>query len=274
MVPVPVPESATASRPAPVGNDHGAAHPDQAGSGPVIRLTIPSLPSFGDVLRQARVFPIPVHATMGPRRLAIAAFAAVVLAIGLSPVGGTIATFVASLINPESAFQSGTVRLASDGAGSSAFSLPALLPGESVERVITVSQSGSLDARLDLAILPDAGSSNSPLVTDPTTGIRPCPPRHRPGRALPAFLPPRVRYPVPNRSIGVPSFPGGSPGMAHPPRPRCQSRSPTGYDPAMRRHSASVRHFPNSLGWVIVLTTRPRHRVETGRSRSNGVPPA
>ncbi|NCV01235.1 MAG: hypothetical protein EBV53_08620, partial [Proteobacteria bacterium] len=88
------------------------------------------------------------------------------------PVGGTIATFVASLINPESAFQSGTVRLGSDGAGSSAFSLPALLPGESVERVITVSQSGSLDARLDLAILPDAGSSNSPLVTDPTTGIQ------------------------------------------------------------------------------------------------------
>jgi|GEM_PF-3185667 len=172
LVPVPVPESATASRPAPVGNDHGAGHLDQAGSGPVIRLTIPSLPSFGDVLRQARVFPIPVHATMGPRRLAIAAFAAVVLAIGLSPVGGTIATFVASLINPESTFQSGTVRLASDGAGSSAFSLPALLPGESVERVITVSQSGSLDARLDLAILPDAGSSNSPLVTDPTTGIQ------------------------------------------------------------------------------------------------------
>ena len=172
LVPVPVPESATASRPAPVGNDHGAGHLDQAGSGPVIRLTIPSLPSFGEVLRQARVFPIPVHATMGPRRLAIAAFAAVVLAIGLSPVGGTIATFVASLINPESAFQSGTVRLGSDGAGSSAFSLPALLPGESVERVITVSQSGSLDARLDLAILPDAGSSNSPLVTDPTTGIQ------------------------------------------------------------------------------------------------------
>ena len=109
---------------------------------------------------------------MGPRRLAIAGFAAVVLAIGLSPVGGTIATFVASLINPESTFQSGTVRLASDGAGSSAFSLPALLPGESVERVITVSQSGSLDSRLDLAILPDAASSNSPLVTDPTSGIQ------------------------------------------------------------------------------------------------------
>ena len=109
---------------------------------------------------------------MGPRRLAIVGFAAVVLAIGLSPVGGTIATFVASLINPESTFQSGTVRLASDGAGSSAFSLPALLPGESVERVITVSQSGSLDSRLDLAILPDAASSNSPLVTDPTSGIQ------------------------------------------------------------------------------------------------------
>ena len=109
---------------------------------------------------------------MGTRRLAIAGFAAVVLAIGLSPVGGTIATFVASLINPESTFQSGTVRLASDGAGSSAFSLPALLPGESVERVITVSQSGSLDSRLDLAILPDAASSNSPLVTDPTSGIQ------------------------------------------------------------------------------------------------------
>ena len=172
LVQVPVSASATANRPEPVDNDHGAAHPDQAGSGPVIRLTVPSLPSFGEVLRQARDFPIPVHATMGPRRLAIAGFAAVVLAIGLSPVGGTIATFVASLINPESTFQSGTVRLASDGAGSSAFSLPALLPGESVERVITVSQSGSLDARLDLAILPDAGSSNSPLVTDPTTGIQ------------------------------------------------------------------------------------------------------
>lgn len=172
LVPVPVPASATANRPAPVDNDHGAAHPDQAGSGPVIRLTIPSLPSIGEVLRRARDFPIPVHATMGPRRLAIAGFAAVVLAIGLSPVGGTIATFVASLINPESTFQSGTVRLASDGAGSSAFSLPALLPGESVERVITVSQSGSLDSRLDLAILPDAASSNSPLVTDPTSGIQ------------------------------------------------------------------------------------------------------
>ncbi len=109
---------------------------------------------------------------MGPRRLAIAGFVAVVLAIGVSPVGGTIATFVASFINPGSAFQSGTVRLASDGAGSSAFSLPALLPGESVERVITVSQSGSLDARLDLAILPDDASSNSPLVTDPTSGIQ------------------------------------------------------------------------------------------------------
>lgn len=109
---------------------------------------------------------------MGPRRLAIAGFAAVVLAIGLSPVGGTIATFVASFINPDSTFQSGTVRLASDGAGSSAFSLPALLPGESVERVITVSQSGSLDSRLDLAILPDEASSDSPLVTDPTSGIQ------------------------------------------------------------------------------------------------------
>ena len=172
LVPVPVPASATANRPAPVDNDHGAAHPDQAGSGPVIRLTIPSMPSIGEMLRRARDFPIPVHATMGTRRLAIAGFAAVVLAIGLSPVGGTIATFVASLINPESTFQSGTVRLASDGAGSSAFSLPALLPGESVERVITVSQSGSLDSRLDLAILPDAASSNSPLVTDPTSGIQ------------------------------------------------------------------------------------------------------
>ena len=172
LVPVPDSASATANRPAPVDNDHGAAHLDQAGSGPIIRLTIPSLPSIGEVLRRARDFPIPVHASIGQRRLAIAGFAAVVLAIGLSPVGGTIATFVASLINPESTFQSGTVRLASDGAGSSAFSLPALLPGESVERVITVSQSGSLDSRLDLAILPDAASSNSPLVTDPTSGIQ------------------------------------------------------------------------------------------------------
>ena len=172
LVPVPVSASAMANRPAPVDSDHDAAHLDQAGSGPVIRLTIPSMPSIGEVLRRARDFPIPVHATMGRRRLAISGFAAVVLAIGLSPVGGTIATFVASLINPESTFQSGTVRLASDGAGSSAFSLPALLPGESVERVITVSQSGSLDSRLDLAILPDAASSNSPLVTDPTSGIQ------------------------------------------------------------------------------------------------------
>ena len=169
---VPVARSVTGNRPVPVDNDHGAAHLGQAGSGPVIRLTFPSLPSIGEILRRARAFAIPVHATMGPRRLAIAGFAAVVLAIGLSPVGGTIATFVASFINPGSAFQSGTVRLASDGAGSYAFSLPALLPGESVERVITVSQSGSLDARLDLAILPDDASSNSPLVTDPTSGIQ------------------------------------------------------------------------------------------------------
>ncbi|MBU6150271.1 MAG: hypothetical protein KGR25_02405, partial [Chloroflexi bacterium] len=120
LVQVPVSASAMANRPAPVDSDHDAAHLDQAGSGPVIRLTIPSMPSIGEVLRRARDFPIPVHATMGRRRLAISGFAAVVLAIGLSPVGGTIATFVASLINPESTFQSGTVRLASDGAGSSA----------------------------------------------------------------------------------------------------------------------------------------------------------
>lgn len=172
LVPVPVPAIATGNQPAPVDADHGAAHLDQAGSVPVIRVTIPSLPSIGEMLRRARAFAMPVHATMGPRRLAIAGFAAIVLAISLSPVGGTIATFVASLINPESTFQSGTVRLSSDGAGSSAFSLPALLPGESVERVITVSQSGSLDSRLDLAILPDAASSNSTLVTDPTSGIQ------------------------------------------------------------------------------------------------------
>lgn len=87
LVPVPDSASATANRPAPVDNDHGAAHLDQAGSGPIIRLTIPSLPSIGEVLRRARDFPIPVHASIGQRRLAIAGFAAVVLAIGLSPVG-------------------------------------------------------------------------------------------------------------------------------------------------------------------------------------------
>ena len=76
LVPVPDSASATANRPAPVDNDHGAAHLDQAGSGPVIRLTIPSLPSIGEVLRRARDFPIPVHATMSTRRLAIAGFAA------------------------------------------------------------------------------------------------------------------------------------------------------------------------------------------------------
>ncbi|MSQ43624.1 MAG: hypothetical protein EXR45_05380, partial [Chloroflexi bacterium] len=174
--PIPVPMGVTGNQPAPVDADHGEAHANQAGwggdTGPVIRLTLPSLPTIGELLRRTRTFAISVHVTIGPQRLAIAGFATVVLAIGLSPVGGTIATFVASLINPDSTFQSGTVRLASDGAGSSAFSLPALLPGESVERIITVSQSGSLDSRLDLAILPDAASSNSPLVTDPTSGIQ------------------------------------------------------------------------------------------------------
>ena len=84
------------------------------------------------------------------------------------PLGGTTALLSASAENTANAVQANTVRLATDGGDVPAFTIPALLPGETVDRVFGIRSTGSGDARLDLAVMPEASSA---LVADGASGL-------------------------------------------------------------------------------------------------------
>lgn len=100
--------------------------------------------------------------------LAVLAVLAVGVLAGLTPIGATLATFTSRTDHPGNAFQAGTVRLAAEGGGAPVLSVPALMPGESVERAIAIAHVGSADARIDLAVLPDTPSA---FVADPASGL-------------------------------------------------------------------------------------------------------
>jgi hypothetical protein len=98
--------------------------------------------------------------------VALIILAGVVLAADLPAT--TVALLSGTTTNPANVVQANSVRLASEGGGSPAFTIPALMPGESVDRAIGIRSTGSGDARLDLAVVPeDAG----PLITDLASGL-------------------------------------------------------------------------------------------------------
>ena len=81
----------------------------------------------------------------------------------------TVASFAASTVNGNGFVQAGTLRLESVPGASPAFTIPALLPGESVERVYTITQGGSTDASLTLDVVP---ATQGRLTLDPESGLQ------------------------------------------------------------------------------------------------------
>lgn len=109
-----------------------------------------------------------VSTDLPPVRIVAAIIGLVLAALAMDLPAATLALFSAGTANPGNAVQAGTVRLAADGGGGPAFTIPALVPGESVDRAIGITSTGTGDARLDLAVLPE---SSGALVTDPATGL-------------------------------------------------------------------------------------------------------
>ena len=81
----------------------------------------------------------------------------------------TLASFAASTLNGSGFVQAGSLRLDAVPSGAPAFTIPALLPGESVERVFTISQGGSTDASLTLDVVP---ASQGRLTLDRESGLQ------------------------------------------------------------------------------------------------------
>ena len=100
--------------------------------------------------------------------IAIAVLVAGSTAMRWSPLP-TTASFAASTLNGVGFVQAGTLRLESVPGASPAFTVPALLPGESVERVYTITHGGSTDASLTLDVVP---ATRGRLTLDPESGLQ------------------------------------------------------------------------------------------------------
>ena len=105
--------------------------------------------------------------SLPPARVLAFIMAAVLVAFA-APVDGTLALLSASTENPANAVQANTVRLAVDGGDAPAFVVPALMPGETVDRAIGIRSTGTGDARIDLAVMPEASSA---LVAGGASGL-------------------------------------------------------------------------------------------------------
>ena len=98
--------------------------------------------------------------------VALVVLVAVLLAVDLP--GLTVALLTAGTGNPANEVQANTVRLATEGGEGPAFVVPALMPGETVDRAIGIRSTGTGDARLDLAVVPETTGA---LVSDLATGL-------------------------------------------------------------------------------------------------------
>ena len=106
--------------------------------------------------------------TLPPIRLVTLLVAAILLGGVVTPLGATQALLSGTTNHPANEVQANTVRLVGTGDGSPAFAVPALMPGESVDRTFGVASTGTGDARLDLVVVPDGAG---PLVTDLASGL-------------------------------------------------------------------------------------------------------
>lgn len=108
----------------------------------------------------------PPQAATPLRRLLLA-----ILALGLVAVyagTGSLAAFTSQSSNPNQ-IQAGIVRLSRDAAGTTVFDVPALVPGETVNRPITIQNNGTLPFNYSLLVsAPTAG----PLDQDPVNGLQ------------------------------------------------------------------------------------------------------
>jgi hypothetical protein len=141
----------------PPGNDR----PDR--SAIVLRLTIAHGRDAVVPVRGRQILAL----SLPPIRVLAFLFVVVLVAF-TTPIDGTSALLSVSAENPVNAVQANTVRLAMDAGDAPAFTIPALLPGESVDRVIGVRSTGTGDARVELAVVPETSSA---FVADGASGL-------------------------------------------------------------------------------------------------------
>jgi hypothetical protein len=129
-----------------------------------LRLRIGDDLSVGATYRGRRVIAV----TLPSARFVLALLAMILVVAVAVPVGGTQSLLSATTSHPGNDVQANTVRLVGTGDGSPAFAVPALMPGESVDRTFGITSTGTGDARLDLVVVPDG---SGPLVTDLASGL-------------------------------------------------------------------------------------------------------
>jgi predicted ribosomally synthesized peptide with SipW-like signal peptide len=101
-------------------------------------------------------------------------------AAGAIAAFGTFSAFSSTTESPGNRIEAGTVVLSDNDSGSALYDVEGATPGTPIERCITVTYSGDLDADLKL-YLPDAVGALAPYVdvtvtpgTDPTPAFRDC----------------------------------------------------------------------------------------------------
>ena len=100
--------------------------------------------------------------------------AALLVVVGGSSAAGwatvpTLAALSTSSQNTDGFLQASSIRLSANPGSTPAFEVPALLPGETIDRVFTITQGGTTDASLTLDV---SAFSPSRLATDVEAGLQ------------------------------------------------------------------------------------------------------
>ena len=108
---------------------------------------------------------------VSPVTLLLALMAVVVAGTTLtrSSANATLASLTAWTQNDGGFLQAGSIRLSAEPNEIPAFAVPAMLPGESIDRVFAISQGGSTDASLVLGVIPVSGGR---LALDRDAGLQ------------------------------------------------------------------------------------------------------
>ena len=89
--------------------------------------------------------------TLPPPSVTLLVVLTVLVAFAVDLPGLTVALLTAGTGNPANEVQANTVRLATEGGEGPAFVVPALMPGETVDRAIGIRSTGTGDAQIGRA---------------------------------------------------------------------------------------------------------------------------